>query len=425
MSSLPELKTGAEESGTRPSIGAVSGLGSGLSPALAPGRVMAFVDDEAARDVLARAGEEMGWASLEILPGGLEGAIARLAGVRSPDLLLVDSGDGADPLARFNALADVCEAGTTVIAFGPLNDLKLFRALTAAGIADYLLKPLTLGDLSRSVAQAMAPGPESRSAPSGRLVTVSGARGGIGASQIAAGLAWFACERAGLKTALVDLDLAFGVAPLIFDLEPGAGLAEALAQPDRIDSLFLERAALAARPGLSIFAAEAGLDPPPILAPEGVETLLEVLVEQFDAVIVDTPRERLADQPALLARSQAVVLASDLSLGGLRDSLRIVALAEGSAPAGGVHLAISQSRPPSRCDLAIRDFEKAIGRSAAAILPHDPRAMARAVAAGHPFMAEGGRAAKGMTALARQLFPLPRKGAKGGLFGFLRGGGTR
>ena len=51
--------------------------------------------------------------------------------------------ESGDPLNDINALAEVCEPGTVVIAIGQVNDVRLYRDLLASGIHDYLLKPLS------------------------------------------------------------------------------------------------------------------------------------------------------------------------------------------------------------------------------------------------------------------------------------------
>ena len=50
--------------------------------------------------------------------------------------------ESGDPLNDINALAEVCEPGTVVIAAGQVNDVRLYRDLIVSGIQDYLLKPL-------------------------------------------------------------------------------------------------------------------------------------------------------------------------------------------------------------------------------------------------------------------------------------------
>jgi pilus assembly protein CpaE len=76
----------------------------------------------------------------------------------------------------------------------------------------------------------------------GRLIAVVGARGGVGATTVATNLAWTLAHEHNMRVALVDLDLFFGTCGLALDLELGRGFREALENPARIDSLFIERA---------------------------------------------------------------------------------------------------------------------------------------------------------------------------------------
>ena len=64
------------------------------------------------------------------------------------------SAKSADPLNDINALAEVCEPGTIVIAAGTVNDVRLYRDLVASGIHDYLLKPFTVDQLRDTFAHA-------------------------------------------------------------------------------------------------------------------------------------------------------------------------------------------------------------------------------------------------------------------------------
>ena len=59
-----------------------------------------------------------------------------------------------DPLNDINALAEVCEPGTVVIAAGQVNDVRLYRDLVASGIQDYLLKPFIADQLRDAFANA-------------------------------------------------------------------------------------------------------------------------------------------------------------------------------------------------------------------------------------------------------------------------------
>ena len=114
----------------------------------------AFICDEAALDVLRPVIIEMGWQPEKCNKGGLRNAVQSLSISASPEILLVDLSESGDPLNDINALAEVCEPGTVVIAVGQVNGVRLYRDLLASGIHDYLLKPLSAGQLRDCLTQA-------------------------------------------------------------------------------------------------------------------------------------------------------------------------------------------------------------------------------------------------------------------------------
>src|SRR3546814_6137121 len=88
------------------------------------------------------------------LKGGLRNAVQSLSVSASPNILFVDMSESGDPINDINALAEVCEPGTVVIAAGQVNDVRLYRDLLSSGIQDYLLKPLSLVQVRESLTMA-------------------------------------------------------------------------------------------------------------------------------------------------------------------------------------------------------------------------------------------------------------------------------
>src|SRR6478672_3672595 len=116
----------------------------------------AFICDETALDVLRPVVIEMGWQPEKCNKGGLRNAVQSLSISASPAILLVDLSESGDPLNDINALAEVCEPGTVVIAIGQVNDVRLYRDLVASGIQDYLLKPFSPDQLRDAFGHAQA-----------------------------------------------------------------------------------------------------------------------------------------------------------------------------------------------------------------------------------------------------------------------------
>ena len=113
----------------------------------------AFICDDAALDVLRPVVIEMGWQPEKCAKGGLRNAIQSLSITASPNILMVDLSESGDPLNDINALAEVCEPGTVVIA----DTLFTATAAILQPITGYLLAreigwPLTEGWILLSLA---------------------------------------------------------------------------------------------------------------------------------------------------------------------------------------------------------------------------------------------------------------------------------
>ena len=170
----------------------------------------------------------------------------------SPRILIVDVEEEELPLPALRELSTVVTPETDVLVVGnacrrsedrSTHDLALYREITRGlGAAEYLPEPLTPDLVRRYFGPIICQEGHSVDRGGGRLVTITGARGGVGASVIAASLAWY-CGEARRHTVLLDADLTRGTASLLLDTDPGDGLGLALKEPERIDTLLAERAA--------------------------------------------------------------------------------------------------------------------------------------------------------------------------------------
>ena len=117
---------------------------------------VAYVCDDTTAETIRPIATELGWSPDKVYKGGLRNAIQSLSVSASPLILFVDLAESGDPLNDINALAEVCEPGTVVIASGQVNDVRLYRDLVASGIQDYLLKPLHPDMLREAFSHAYA-----------------------------------------------------------------------------------------------------------------------------------------------------------------------------------------------------------------------------------------------------------------------------
>jgi pilus assembly protein CpaE len=355
---------------------------------------MAFVCDDATAEILRPVAVEHGWAPEKVNKGGLRNAVQSLSVSASPNILFVDLSESGDPLNDINALAEVCEPGTVVIAAGQVNDVRLYRDLLASGIQDYLLKPFTADQLRDAFANAQLTisGPRVNEPSLERphvMAAVIGVRGGVGASTIASSLAWLMGDKTGRSTALLDLDIHFGTGALALDLEPGRGLTDAIENPSRIDGLFIERAMVRANEKLCVLSAEAPINQP--MANDGAAffQLQEEMRTAFESTILDLPRPMLVQHPHLVHDAHVCVVVVELTLAATRDAIRILSWLKANAPQAKVIVVANRVVTGNVQEISRKDFEKSIERPIDIVIPLDLKAASQAAKLGQPIAKAG------------------------------------
>ena len=358
---------------------------------------VAYVCDETTAETIRPIVGELGWSTDKVHKGGLRNAIQSLSVSASPHNLFVDLAESGDPLNDINALAEVCEPGTVVIAAGQINDVRLYRDLVVSGIQDYLLKPLGPDMLREAFthAQTILNAPKTADASVERphcSTAIIGARGGVGASTVATSLAWLLSEKGKRTTALLDLDVHFGTGALALDLEPGRGLTDAIENPSRIDGLFIERAMVRSSDMLSVLSAEAPINSPIMTDGSAFYQLQEEMRAAFECTVVDLPRGMLVQHPHLIADVQIAVLVTELTLAAARDTIRILSWLRSNAPQTQVFVLANRVHA-GQLEITRKDFEGSIERKIDFVVSFDQKLAAQAAKLGKP-MAEAGKGSK-------------------------------
>ncbi len=364
----------------------------------------AYVCDDATGETLRGVVAEFGWSPDKIHKGGLRNAVQSLSVSASPNILFVDLSEVGDPLNDINALAEVCEPGTVVIAVGHVNDVRLYRDLIASGIHDYMLKPTSADHIRDSFAHAQAVfnAPKNVDASNERphlMTAVIGARGGCGASTIATSLAWLFGSAHERTTALLDLDLHFGTGALFLDIEPGRGLTDAIDNPSRIDGLFIERAMVKANDRLSVLSAEAPISQPLLTDGSAFYQLQEEMRGAFECTVIDLPRAMLVMHPHLIADVQVALVTCELTLASARDMIRILSWLKTNAPQTTVYIVANNVDAKTGFEISRKDFETSVERPIDYLIPLDTKIMQQAAKLGKPVV-EAARGSKSALAIA-------------------------
>ena len=177
-----------------------------------------------------------------------------------------------------------------IILLVPAVSDELLPEALAAGVADVLVVPRMLDTLAFAVQKAVRgvgstdhPGEER----GGQVVTVFSPKGGTGKTVLSTNFA-AASARAGLRVLLIDLDLQFGDACMMFGLTPKLTISDLVAAPGELDAEKLAGYTVRHRSGVEVLAAPPRPEDAEAVTETKVQEILTVARHAFDLVVLDT-----------------------------------------------------------------------------------------------------------------------------------------
>jgi pilus assembly protein CpaE len=334
--------------------------------------VHAFCDSENMFAVMEKLAQDrrMAKVSFRITQGSTQAAANMFSSAPTPNLIILET--GALPgvmMDELAPLAEVCDPSTKVVIIGRYNDIPLYRDLIRNGISEYMVAPVSLGDIIAAISSIFVD-PEAE--PLGRTIAFVGAKGGVGASTIAHNIAWGVSTLFSSETILADLDLAFGTANIDFDQDPAQGIAEAVFAPDRLDDVFLDRLLTKCSEHLSLLAAPSLLDRAYDFDRMAFQPIVEILQRTAPVSVLDVPHSWNEWTRSLLADVDDIVIVAAPDLANLRNAKNLFDQLRKMRPNDkAAHLLLNQVGMPKRPEIPAADFCQTLETEPMAIIPFD------------------------------------------------------
>jgi len=313
-----------------------------------------------------------------------------------PEIIMFEVPDAMDPSEALEQLGrNLPEGEAEIILFNVPNDIRIYRELKHSDVREIFPSDPSRDEIEGILDEIKSDTLRRTGIDPRRAVYVWSACGGAGGTALAITFAkHFAL--AGKRTLLIDLDLLTGPASFMFNVDRGArettGLIEALANPGRIDALFLERAIEAADnvTGRNLFylsARKRSSDPD--LNPAALPALIARAQENFDMVVIDVPWRANPEPDMMMVQGNSYIVAppSPAGLMGFSVLSRELEAAPGRAPVFGVINRKGEYRS--------NDIERANFRDAGNIdiftIPYDAMAAGRMFFEQKSFLEMGGK----------------------------------
>jgi pilus assembly protein CpaE len=291
-------------------------------------RVIIIGQDPVARAELQKMLALSGFAVLGEAGYGIEAV--SLAKDTEPDVVIISI---EEPLIRalqtVEAVADLLPQ-SPIIGHSSIRDPNSIRKAMLAGVKDYLSSPVKEEEIINSIHTVLAQEERRRARMSGEMdqvvaagtvITVFGAKGGIGKTTIATNLATALVHNTNQSVVLVDLDTRFGDVAILMDIPVERSIADLAIPEDEITREMVQECLYTHNTNVAIL-------PAPIRPTDWrnvhaghIERVVQLLTQSYDYVVLDTPGTFNDIVARALELATMVVLVATVDMASLKDTL--------------------------------------------------------------------------------------------------------
>lgn len=309
----------------------------------------------------------------------------------SPDIVLMKLGSGDEDVLSLTERITLGRPRTYVILLAEYLDVATIQKALAAGTKNIAAFPKTskeFSDCIKSVYNSESARIESLSGKQSnswlsRVITVFGAKGGLGKTTIATNLA---VKLASMhkKVALVDLDLQFGDVHIFMDIDPADTISELVSEMSS-PSIDLIRSFMTVHPsGVHVLCAPKSPEYAELVPPDKIHSILRLLRSYYDYVIIDTPPSFSDTTITALEASSTILFITGLDISILKNSRLSFSLLESLQLTDKIRLIVNRAENVS--SITINDVCRLITCPIWAKIPSDYKVAVSALNRGIPFV---------------------------------------
>ncbi len=331
----------------------------------------------------------------------------------APDVILVEL-NGEKKLPEWlKHLAQGLPQATVLVCSHSREPDFLIRVMQA-GVREFLPLPLTRSDLEGALERICTAKKRLQSGDhsQGRVIVVTGHKGGAGATAIAVNLAKALADLTSERLALVDLGRPFPDVGNFLGNDENYTIIDLIQNLSDLDHTFMQRITQPYEWKLAILHGFHDLREQDHIEPEALEKIFHILRSSYKWIIVDLGHWLDGFFIQVVREADVVLLLTELTIPDLKNLKKLwPIIQEWDQVAEKVKVVVNRHHKGN--GLRVRDLELVINQKAFEILPSDYQAMIEAVNQGMPLASTAPRSKlyQGLQRLALRLKE-ENKGAK-------------
>jgi pilus assembly protein CpaE len=217
-----------------------------------------------------------------------------------------------------------------IVVYSSEANIRLMRQSMVSGASDYLQEPLDASEVESSVIRVLERkeregmrrrGELEDPIPQGTVITVFGAKGGIGKTTISSNLSVALAMEAHQTVALVDMDTRFGDVAITMDIPVERSIADLARNLDNVDRNTLKDYLVLHESGVHILPAPTRPSDWRNLTARHIRDVVDVLAQTHDFVILDTPGTFNEIVAAAIEVGTMILLVTTLDMASIKDTV--------------------------------------------------------------------------------------------------------
>lgn len=253
-----------------------------------------------------------------------------------PQVLFVHDHFGGRPGAVLPVVRDLIsrDPGLSVLVVSSARGAEVYSNAMDMGAVGVLLDPFGLEELNQRLGSAIERSQVIRAAAGdgggrnrvddpGRVISIAGAKGGVGTTIFATHLAWdIATSEPGMRVCLMDLDIEKGDVPSYLDVNHRVSIADLAKISDDLAPRSVSDTVIVHTSGLHLLLAPTEIREAEFVTPDAVRRIIARLRTMYHLVIVDTGSAVTTSQAAAVESSDLTVQLVRAEVPALRAARR-------------------------------------------------------------------------------------------------------
>lgn len=300
------------------------------------------------------------------------------------DVVVVNLDPHPEGVLPLVAEAAAAHRNVAIFAASRSTDGPLILKTMRSGVREFLTRPIDPKTLSEAIAKIAVHRAETVS--NGKLITVIGGSGGVGATMLATNLAVELASLAPHDVTVVDLDYRFGQVATLLDITPNYTLADLCGSPEHLEPSVVTRALMKHSAGLHVLARPNAIDEADAMTAAACMGVFSTLLQMNEYIIADGPTRLDLGASSVLSLSDVNLLVVQLLVPCVRNAMRIL----DGLRSGGYNLdrtkLICNRVGRDSAHLTVENVADTLGLETFAVIPDDWTAVSTSINIGEPLL---------------------------------------